>query len=89
MQDFIMNVEFLKNDKHDVELLVDNITVAEVLRVYLNEQGIQFAAWRREHPSKPIIFRIQSSDKTVKKAVADAVIAIKKDCEKIVSGLKK
>lgn len=84
-----MKVEFLKNEKNDVEILIDNVTVAEVLRIYLNEQGIQFAAWRREHPSKPIIFKIQSTEKSVKKAVADAVSAIKKDCEKIVSGLKK
>jgi DNA-directed RNA polymerase subunit L len=84
-----MNVEVLKQEKNSVELKIDNLTVAEVLRSYLNKEGIEFAAWRREHPSKPVIFKIESSGKTVKKAVADAVVAIKKDCSKIVGALKK
>lgn len=84
-----MNIEILKSGKNEIELKVDNVTVAEILRVYLNEQGIEFAAWRREHPSKPAIFRIESSNGTVKKAVADAVEAIKKECDKVLSVLKK
>ena len=84
-----MNIEILKQDKNSVELKIDNLTVAEILRVYLNRESIEFAAWRREHPSKPVVFRIESSGKTVKKAVGDAVEAVKKDCNKIVSALKK
>lgn len=78
-----MNVEVIESGKEVLELKTDSITVAEVLRVYLNEQGIKFAAWRREHPSKPIIFRIESSGKTVKKAISEAVSAITKDAEAI------
>jgi DNA-directed RNA polymerase subunit L len=84
-----MNIEIIKSEKDEVELNMDNSTLAEVLRVYLYEHGVDFAAWKREHPSKPIIFKIKGSDKTVKKAVSDAVAAIKKDCGKIVSALKK
>jgi len=84
-----MNVEIVKQGKDVVELKVDSITVAEILRVYLNGQGIKFAAWRTEHPSKPVVFKIESSGKTVKKAVSEAVSAIKKDCDGIVKGLKK
>ncbi len=84
-----MNIEILKSDKHEVELSIDNITIAEVLRVYLNNNGIDFAAWKREHPSKPVIFRIKSSEGTVKKAVADAVAILKKDSAKFASLLKK
>jgi len=84
-----MNIKILKHEKNSVELSIDNLTVAEILRVYLNRGGIEFAAWRREHPSKPLIFKIESSDKPVKKAVADAVDAIKKDCTKVLGALKK
>jgi DNA-directed RNA polymerase subunit L len=84
-----MNIEIIKQEKNEVELKIDNLTVAEVLREYLNRQGIEFAAWRREHPSKPVLFKIQSSGKTVKKAVSEAVEEIKKDCDKISSALKK
>ncbi|MDP4039057.1 MAG: hypothetical protein Q8P57_00540 [Candidatus Pacearchaeota archaeon] len=83
-----MEIEFVISDKDLCEIKMDNITVAEILRVYLNEQGIKFAAWRREHPTKPIVFRIESSGKTVKKAVADAVSAIEKDLNVISKGLK-
>jgi DNA-directed RNA polymerase subunit L len=84
-----MNIEIVKQDKDDVELKIDNQTIAEIIRVYLNEQGVKFAAWRIEHPSKPIIFKIQTSGKSVKKAVGDAVSAINKDCDVIVKSLKK
>lgn len=84
-----MEIEILKQDKNELEANVDNVTVAEILRVYLNKQGVDFAAWRREHPSKPALIKIQSSGKTVRKEVSDAVTAIKKDLSKIVSSVKK
>lgn len=77
-----MNIEILEQDKNNLELKIDNITIAEILRVYLNKQGIEFAAWRREHPTKPVIFKIKSSDKSMKKEISDAVSAIKKDLNK-------
>ena len=84
-----MNIEIVKNEKNELEIKIDNLTVAEIIRDYLYRTGIKFAAWRREHPSKPIIFKIESSDKTVKKAVSDAADAIKKDCDKILTSVKK
>jgi len=83
-----MNIKILKQEKNSVELSIDNLTIAEILRVYLNREDIEFVAWRREHPSKPLIFKIESSG-SVKKAVADAVDAIKKDCAKVLGALKK
>lgn len=84
-----MNIEIVKQGKNEVELKIDNLTVAEILREYLNRQGIEFAAWRREHPSKPLLFKIESSGKTVKKAVSEAVEAIEKECDKIAALTKK
>jgi DNA-directed RNA polymerase subunit L len=84
-----MNIEVMKQEKNEVELRIDNLTVAEILRAYLNNNGVEFAAWKREHPSKPILFKIESSGKTVKKTVSEAVEAIKKDCDKVLSTIKK
>ncbi|MFH1290847.1 MAG: RpoL/Rpb11 RNA polymerase subunit family protein [Nanoarchaeota archaeon] len=84
-----MEVETVKQDKNDLEVKIDNVTVAEILRVYLNNQGVEFAAWRREHPTKPVILKIQSKGKTAKKEVSDAIFAIKKDLDKLVKGVKK
>ncbi len=83
-----MEVEIVKNEKNDLEVKLDSITVAEVLRVYLQEQGVKFAAWRKEHPFKPILFKVETSGETVNKAIGNAADAIKKDCDKILKGLK-
>ena len=84
-----MNIEIVKQEKNELEVKIDNQTIAEILRVYLNEQRVDFAAWRKEHPTKPIIFKIKTSGKTVKKAVSDAIAEINKDCDKILAVLKK
>ena len=84
-----MEVEVVSQSVSEMELRISNLTVAEIVRVYLNEQGIKFAAWRREHPTKPIVFRVESSGKTVKKAVSEAVAAISKDLNVLAKGLGK
>lgn len=83
-----MEIEILKQDKGSVEVSMDSVTVAEVLRVYLAEQGVDFVAWRREHPSKPVHFKLVSS-KGVGKAVSTAVSAITKECEQLRTLAKK
>lgn len=84
-----MEIKVAKDDKHDVELLVNSVTVSEILRVYLYKSGVDFAAWRREHPSKPLVFKIASKDSTVSKVVGSAVNSIKKDCAAWTGLLKK
>ena len=84
-----MEVKVIKSEKNEAEISVDNTTIVEILRVYLNEQGVEFVAWKKEHPSKPVVLKVKTSGKTVKKAISEAVAAIKKDSEKIVSSLKK
>ena len=83
-----MEVSIIKEDKHEVTLSIDSITVAEVLRVYLVEAGADFAAWRREHPSKPAVFRI-ASEKGVAKTMSVAINALKKDCDALRAVMKK
>jgi DNA-directed RNA polymerase subunit L len=84
-----MNIEIVSQDKKSADIKIDNLTIAEVLRVYLNEQGADFAVWRREHPSKPLVMKIKTSEGTVGKAVEAAASAIKKDCDKLVALVKK
>ena len=84
-----MEIEILKEDKNDIELKIDNLTVAEVLRVYLNKQGIEFAAWRREHPTKKPLLIVKTKGKTAKKAVDDAITSIEKDLDKVEADFKK
>jgi len=83
-----MEVKILSEDKGEMDIEMDNQTIAEILRVYLNEQGVEFAAWKREHPSKPVILKIKASS-GVKKAVSSAVSAIGKDCSSLLGEIKK
>ena len=84
-----MNIEIVKQDKNEMEFRTDNLTLAEILRVYLNEQKVELAVWRREHPSKSILFKIISKDESVGKVISKAITAIKKDTSKLTGLLKK
>ncbi len=79
-----MEIKVLKSSKDEVEMQVENLTIAELLRVYLNKDpAVTFAAWKREHPSEKPIIKINVKGKTIKKAVNDAVASVIKDLEKI------
>ena len=84
-----MEISIVKKEKQMIELKVNNLTIAEIMRVYLTEQGASFVAWKREHPSKPIIMKIEVASGSVEKTVSDAVAALQKDCDKLVSVFKK
>lgn len=77
-----MELKILKEDKEAVEVELSNLTLAEILRVYLNkDSNVDFAAWKREHPTKNPILKVKG--KNPKKAIRDAATAIVKDLEKI------
>ncbi len=79
-----MEIDILKSSKDEIEIQVENLTIAELLRVYLNkDSSVTFAAWKREHPSERAILNVKTKGKTAKKAVSDAVAAITKDLNKI------
>jgi DNA-directed RNA polymerase subunit L len=82
-----MEMEIIKSEKTDAEIKTNDITLVEILRVYLNKEGVDFAAWRKEHPDRPVIMKIQSKD--VKKDISNAVKAIKKDLDVVVKVVKK
>ena len=79
-----MKIDVLKNSKDEIEMHVENLTIAELLRVYLNkDSSVIFAAWKREHPSEKAILNAKTKGKKAKKAISDAVAVIIKDLAKI------
>jgi DNA-directed RNA polymerase subunit L len=85
-----MEYEILKNEKNEMEVAIANLTIAEVLRVYLNDDSsVEFAAWKRDHPSKPTVLRVETKGKTPKKAFEDVVARISKEASALVSVVKK
>lgn len=84
-----MEIKILKDDKNELKLEVNSITIVELLRVYLNQDdSVKFVAWRREHPSKSPILEIKAAGKTAKKALQDAIGKIEKDTDKILAEFK-
>jgi len=85
-----MEIKILKDEKDNLVVETNNQTVAELLRVYLNkDDSVEMAAWKREHPDKPVVFEIKTNGKTAKKALEAAVVAIEKDTSKILDEFKK
>lgn len=85
-----MKVSVAKNEKDNLIIGLDNQTVAELLRVYLNkDEGVQLAAWKAEHQGSPIILEIKTKGKTAKKAFDEAISAIEKNTGKYLEEFKK
>ena len=85
-----MEVKVLKDEKDALSVELNNQTVAEILRVYLNEDSsVELAVWKREHPDKPVLLEIKTKGKSAKKALSDAASKIEKDTEKYSDEFKK
>ena len=85
-----MEINILENSKDEIKLELESLTIAEILRVYLNkDDSVSFAAWKREHPTKNPVLLVRTKGKTAKKAINDAVSKITKDLDKIESDFKK
>lgn len=86
----MVEVKIINDSKEGIEVEVGELTIAELLREYLNkDSSVTFAAWRREHPTKNPVLKVETKGKTPKKAVNDAVAAVTKDLDKIISDFKK
>lgn len=85
-----MDIKVLSDSKNEIEVEVGSLTIAEILRVYLNkDSAVEFAAWRRKHPTENPVLKVVTKGKTAKKAINDAVGSIGKDLDKTLSDFKK
>jgi DNA-directed RNA polymerase subunit L len=85
-----MEMNILRNEKEELELETDSLTMVEILRVYLNkDSAVTFAAWKREHPTKKPVLLVKTKGKSAKKAVEEAVSEIVKDLDKVEDEFKK
>jgi len=85
-----MEVKVLRSEKNEIEAEIGNLTIAEILRVYLNQDSaVTFAAWKREHPSENPILLVKTKSKAAKKAIDDAVKLVEKDLDNFEKDFKK
>ena len=82
-----MELKILKSEKSQLDVELDSLTVAEVLRVYLNKQsGVRLVAWRREHPVKNPVLHLEADNPKV--ILKKAISAVEKDIDKTVGEFK-
>jgi len=82
-----MEIKIIKDEKNLLELKIDSLTIVELLRVYLNENGAKLAVWKRDHPSEDPLLHVEADNP--KKLVKDAISAIEKEIDSAVSEFKK
>jgi len=83
-----MEINILKDTKNELDVQVDNLTIVELLRAYLNDDSnVKFAVWKREHPSKPPVLHIEGD--SPKKSLQSAIKTVQKEIEKSVEDFKK
>lgn len=85
-----MEINVLKETKEEIELEIASLTIAEILRVYLNkDSAVSFVAWKRAHPTSKPTLLVKTKGKTAKKAINDAISGIEKELDKLEADLKK
>lgn len=85
-----MEVNVLKESKDEMEIEVSSLTIAEILRVYLNkDSAVTFVAWKRSHPTSKPVLLVKTKGKTVKKAINDAISDLDKELDKLEADFKK
>ena len=77
-----MEIEILKDEKNLIEAKIEELTMAELLKVYLNkDSNVEFAAWKRDHPTESPVLKVETKGKTAKKAIKDAISAVEKELD--------
>ena len=82
-----MEIKILKDEKSVLDVELSSLTIAEVLRVYLNKEGAKLAAWKRDHPSKNPVLHIEADN--AKSLLKKAIATLDKEIDSAVDEFKK
>jgi DNA-directed RNA polymerase subunit L len=82
-----MEIKILKDEKNELDIELQSLTIAEVLRTYLNKEGAKLAAWKRDHPTKNPVLHIEADNP--KKLLKTTITKLEKEIDKIVDEFKK
>ena len=82
-----MEVKIIKEEKGILEVEISSLTVAEVLRVYLNKEGAKLAAWKKAHQTSNPVLHIEADNP--KKILKAAIASLEKEIDKTVEEFKK
>ncbi len=82
-----MEIKILKDEKSELDVELSSLTIAEILRVYLNRENVKLAAWKRERPTSNPVLHIEGENP--KKLLKKAIMAIEKEVDSAVVEFKK
>lgn len=82
-----MEVKIIKEDKNFLDVEISSLTIAEVLRTYLNSEGAKLAAWKKEHQTSNPVLHIEGDNP--KKILKSAIVSLEKEIDKTVEEFKK
>ena len=57
-----MEIKILKEDKNTLDIEIESLTIAELLRAYLNKEGANLAVWKRDHPTNNPVLHIKADN---------------------------
>lgn len=85
-----MEAKILVDEKDYLEVQLDNLTIAELLRVELwKDDSVKQAAWKREHPTKNPVLVLKTSGKMPKTVLKECIERLGKSSDKIIDEFKK
>ncbi len=82
-----MEIKILKEEKGVLDIELSSLTMAEILRVYLNKEGAKLAAWKKEHQTSNPVLHIESDNP--KKLLKAAIVSMEKEIDKTLEEFKK
>ncbi len=85
-----MKIKILKKEKNELEIEMDNLTLAEVIRNELwQDPSVEISAWKRENPSKDPILVVKTKGKDAMKVLLDGIGRIQDHNTEILKEFKK
>lgn len=85
-----MEIKVIKAEKNELEIELNNLTVAELLRnVLWQDSATEFAAWKREHPTKNPHLVLKTKGKIAKKVLLDTLTSTQKTLSQLTKEFKK
>ncbi len=85
-----MKIKILKKEKNELEIEIDNLTLAEIIRNELwQDSSVEISAWKRENPSKDPILVVKTKGKDAMKVLLDGIERIQDHNNEILKEFKK
>lgn len=85
-----MEIKVIRHEKNELEIELESLTIAELLRNLLwQDKATEFAAWKRDHPTKNPHLILRTKGKDAKKVLLDTVASAHKTDAQLLKEFKK